>query len=293
MIQRHFQKKPFWNDPRSKRFSHDALFGTITSFPPTLGRLLRPVENQKNSVRCTAYGTAVNGGYIHGARFHPDWQAAKIGQLQRRSVDVNGGDPNATMKSQRDYGYAPYESIPTAFSLERNSIENTGMDIFGTLYDLAAEPYKAAGFVKVDGPLDLFDDVKSALVQAYDKATGKGACVQAFGRWYQEWTNQNIIKNGYENFEGYHHYLFVDFETINGIEYLIAQNSYGENVGEDGFHRFPRDIVNREFSLSGTSLKIMKIMSPSQLALARQETPYGALQRLIIRAWYIISNLYV
>ena len=251
------------------------------------------MENQKSTTRCIGYASAVNGGYIYNQRYHPDWQAAKIGQIQGRTVDNNGGDPNATMKSQRDYGYVPYETIPTAFSLEINTIENTGMDVFGTQYDLAAEPYKVAGFVKVDGPLDLFDDIRSSLLQAYDPVTKKGATVQAFGRWYQEWTyaENGIIKNGYQILAGYHCYLFIDWKNINGVDYLIAHNSYGYENGDNGLFYFPRDIVNREFDLSGTSLKIVKALTPEQKALAAQETPFGKIQRMIIRAWYLISNL--
>ena len=288
-----YLQRPWYNDPRSKHYSHDALFGTISQFPATLGRPIRPMEHQKNSTRCTGYGAAVNGGYIYGQRFHPDWQASKIGQIAGVSVDTGGSDPNSCMKSQRDYGYCPYESIPTALSLERNTIENTGMEVFGTSYDTAAEPYKGVGFVKVDGPLDLYGDIKSALLLAYDPVGKQGACVQAFGRWYYEWSNspQGIVRNDYTAFAGYHHWLFVDWKTINGVEYLVAHNSYGYEQGDGGLYYFPRDIVNREFTLQNTSLKIMKILTEEQKAMIAKETPIGQIWRVVAKIWYILSTL--
>lgn len=284
----------WYNDPRSKAYSHTKLFGAVTQFPPTLGRPLRPVENQKNSARCTAYASALNGGYIYGSRFHPDWQAAKIGQEQGYSIDFSGGDPNKVMKSQIDYGYLPYESAPPALTLESNTIENTGWKSFDPSLDIAAAPYKEMGFVKVDGD-DLYIAIKSALMLAYDPTTQKGAVVQAFGRWYGSWTytQDGIVRNNYMSgdFVGYHCYDFIDWKTINGVEYLIAQNSYGENVGQGGYYYFSRDIINREFSLPSTTLKIIKTITPEQKALIAQETPIGKIWRLVANAWYMISTL--
>ena len=42
----------------------------------------------------------MNGQYIHGLVFSPDWQTDKIGRLQGKNVDEGGSDPNAAMASQ-------------------------------------------------------------------------------------------------------------------------------------------------------------------------------------------------
>lgn len=299
-----FKKVPWRHDPRSRNFSHHALFGTLApaTFPPTLGRPLRNVENQKDSLRCTGYGTAMNGGYIHNRRFHPDWQAAKIGQLQGSSVDINGGDPNAAMRSERDCGFMPYENVPAGLSLEGNSIENTGWQAFDASLDKEALPEHVAGFVTVDGSNDTFDNIRSALVQAYDWKTGLGATVQAFGKWYTDWsfTRSGIVPTAYnETKYGYHHYLFVDFCEINGVPYLIVHNSGGSLMGLGGFQYMPREVVNREFQLSGflypsgTTLKIAKPLTAAQLELAAQESTMGLIERMILKAWYAISEIYL
>lgn len=265
-----FQQTPWLNDPRSTKFSHDKLFGTVTNFPPEgLKRPLRQIENQGNTLRCTAYASAVNGGYIWHSRFNPTWQAQKISYIQGRDIDLYGADPNSAMKSQRDYGYAPYD-----FTDDNVAYEN-----------------RVAGYVKVDGPLDVFDDIRSALYQAYNPETKTGAVVQAFGRWFNEW-NTAIIPQNYTSFAGYHAYLFVDWTVLNGVTYLIAQNSYGEAYGEAGLHYFPREVVNREFTLSGTTLKICKPLTRAQIEEAKKDTPVGRIWNQLLLIWRIFSNKY-
>lgn len=296
------KKTPWRHDPRSRNFSHHVLFGTALQsiLPETLGRTLRPVEDQKATLRCTGYGTAVNGGYIKGTRFHPDWQAAKIGQLQGSTVDINGGDPNMAMRSERDCGYLPHDA--TQYSLDNAPMGLTGWQSYDPALDKVAIDNHVAGFVTVDGPYDTFGNIKSALALAYDKATGLGAAVQAFGKWYEDWsfTAGGIIPQTYDATKyGYHHYLFVDFCVIAGVEYLVVHNSGGVLMGKGGFQYMPREVVNREFvpsqmlSPSGTSLKIVKPLTADQIALAKQETTAGWIERMILQAWYTLSEIYI
>ncbi len=291
------KRSPWRHDPLSKKFSHDIFFGTLNPIhlPPTLGRTLRPIENQKNTLRCTGYGCAVNGGYMRGMRFHPDWQAAKIGQLQGESVDVNGGDPNMAMRSERDCGFLP-STLDSIHSLASNTIENTGIASFDTALDIPALENRVAGFVSVDGSQDIFDNIRSALYLAYDVRTGLGATVQAFGRWYGAWTNPpgGIIPSVVSGTSfGYHHYLFVDFKDIGGVSHLVIHNSGGEAMGDHGLQYMPREVVNREFGVWGTSLKICKPLTDAQIALAKDESVAGKIQRLILQVWYAISEAYL
>lgn len=267
-----FKQKKWKNDPRSRKFSHHALFGTTAQIPRTLGKTLRPVEDQGNTVRCAAYAGALDGGYIRGERMSPEWQVKKITEIQGFSVDTGGSDPNAAMKSQTN----PWGYVTT------NEWMNNDETHAGERGNI--------GYVKVDGPLDLFDDVRSALTLAYDPVTKLGACVQAFGRWYSEWTYAGTIPQTYSKLAGYHSYLFVDFTEINGVPYLIAQNSYGVIAGDKGFHLFPREVVNREFSLSNTSLKIPKPLTSEQYKLAKEESWGGRIERMIMEIWYQIST---
>ncbi len=146
-----------------------------------------------------------------------------------------------------------------------------------------------------------FDNIRSALALAYDPTTGLGATVQAFGKWYDDWsyTPGGIIPTAYGPHFGYHHYLFVDFCDSNGVPYLIVHNSGGSLMGKNGFHYMPREVVNREFQRSGllypsgTTLKIAKPLTQAQIELAKQETMAGYIERQILQIWYAISEIII
>lgn len=285
-----YLKDPWKHDVRSDGFSHAKLFGVVTKFAESLHRPLHKPENQLMTLRCGAYAGAAGGGYIYNQRFHPDYQAILIGKIQGTNVDVGGSDPNAAMKSQCyiQGGYLPWEECPI-------HLETDGLAVSGNpnnyVADLANEAsnYGGEGFVKPDGGADIFDGIRSALQMAYDPKTQRGAPVQAFGRFYAEWEYAKYIPMTYTQFAGYHSYLFVDWITINGVAYLIAQNSYGEGIGDGGYHYFPREVVNREFGTLGTTLKIIKPLTKEQIALAKQTTPLGRIQRQIAQLWYDFS----
>lgn len=119
--------------------------------------------------------------------------------------------------------------------------------------------------------------------------------MHAFGRWFSEWTDpaKDIVPTHYDNFVGWHAYLFIDWCIIDGIEYLIAQNSYGPDAGDNGFLYFPREVVNREFALRGTALKIPTgALTKEQIELAKQETIAGRIQRMILDIWHALSEGY-
>ena len=129
----------------------------------------------------------------------------------------------------------------------------------------------------------------------------KARVVQAFSAWYAEWSNPlrttpagtliaGIVPTDYQAFAGYRAYLFIDWSEIGGELFLVAQNSAGPLLGDKGFLYFPREIVNREFAKWGSALMILKPMTVQQIALAKEESTAGYIQRLIIQAWYLLSD---
>lgn len=288
-----FQKKPWKHDPRSDNFSHERFFATpdISTLPSTLGRPLLKPEDQLYTQRCAAYAGSKNGEFIHGVRMSPEWQAKQIGEIQGKAVDIEGSDPNAAMKSQtfRDGGYLPYDHSPV--TLEKDGLsQSVDPFFFSEPLDEEAKRYGNAGFVKPSGGKDIFDSIKLTLYTQYDPLKKCGPCVQAFGRWYNEWMS-TVIPDTYVSMAGFHSWLFVDWIIEeDGTEYLLGLNSYGERVG---YQSFTRATVNREFSRGNTSLKIPVPLTPEQIALAKEETPFGFLQRQINDLWYFISTRFL
>jgi hypothetical protein len=287
--------RPWRWDPRETHFSHKRYFGApdLTQLPKGgLHRPRRPIENQLWSVRCGAYSAAVGNGYIRKLRFHPDWQAIKIGKQQGRSVDINGSEPRACMNSMRDDGSVLWDA--SNIHIESHGIEQSGFPgYFPPSLDEQAQSNRITAYLGVDDKFDYFDDIRWALFRAYSPANGTGPVVHAFGRWFNEWTNSpgGIVTSVYQSLAGWHAYIFIDWCVIGGREYLIAQNSGGEGVGDRGYFYFPREVVNREFAIWGTALKIPTgALTKEQIELAKQETPFGRIQRAILQAWYLLSE---
>ena len=287
--------KPWRWDPRERNFSHDRYFGSPDPSQLPKDGLHRPrrlVENQGATLRCGAYSVAVSNGYLRNTRFHPDWQAIAIGRKQGRPVDGYGSEPRACMNSLRDDGSLPWDA--SSFHLETHGVEQTAYEPYYPVDARTnAQDNRITAYLGVDEPYDTFDDIRWALFKAYHPSTGTGAVVHAFGRWFDEWTDprKGIIPTSYTRFAGWHAYLFIDWTVIDGVEYLVAQNSYGTDVGDRGFLYFPREVINREFSIWGAALKIPTgALTKEQIELAKQETTAGRIQRMILEIWYALSE---
>lgn len=281
-----FQQVPWKHDPRSEKFSYETLFGAGTPIlPDTLNRPRGPVLDQGPTLRCTGYGSAANGYYIHGFKMNPDWSAAKIGEKQGKSVDTAGADPNACMKHQRDDGFLA-AAVNDQNWLD-DGIKETGYGAWPAELEFEAKRYDTiSGFASIRyGYIDLFDATRRALFESYDPETKRGPCVDVFSRWLDNW-NTGEIPSAEGRLSGYHRHLAIDTERTHKDIYIVTQNSYGTGYGDGGFHYWNRAVWNREMSMRGCTLKILATLTPAQIAEARKETPLGAFIRSILHFWY-------
>jgi hypothetical protein len=275
---------PLTRDP--KDFTHTALFGaaTPTEFPKSLNRERRAVKNQGSSLSCTAQAVAAASEYQENLPFSAAWQWAQICKALGTYVP-SGADPRTAMETARRLGSLPLHRARYAFPNDDAQVignwDNWGPELF-----VDAEPFRKAAYVRIDNNpvFDTFDDIRYALLQGRDR----NEVVLAFGTWYHEWA-QPFVPASYESFAGYHAYLFIDWIEKAGTPYLVAQNSYGETLADQGFHYFPRGVINREFSKWGTGLYIFKDLTPEMIAAAKDIGPLGELVRSIIRAWELLA----
>ena len=106
---RQYSQRPWYNDVRSKQFSHNRFFG-VAAIPTTLGRSFYPPLNQGQTMECAAFAAAQNGRYLRGVEMEPQWQVSKISRLQGFDVATQGSNPNSAMDSQlviKTGGYLP------------------------------------------------------------------------------------------------------------------------------------------------------------------------------------------
>ncbi len=277
--------KPISYDPRDDKFTA-IKFGAVSLpvFPKTLGRIRRRPYDQAWSQSCTQQ--AINGAaeYQDGVELNPAWSWSRYCKKVGNFIP-QGADPRAAMQIAIDEGLLPYEAGQLSFPIDDQQIIGN-WDKWPELH-AKAEPYKKAAYIKIPKVNDHFDSIRTMLLQHKND----GTCVIGFGTWLSNWRTA-IVPTEEAELSGYHAYFFLDFDTIDGVDYVVARNSYGTAWGQGGYQYFPREVINREFSKYGTGLYIMADLTPEQIALAKQETKWGAIQRAIIQIWSKLQIMY-
>lgn len=275
-------RKPWSHNAKSRNFTTTALrFGALPQLVTTLNRPRFEPLNQGDTLRCAVFAAVMNGKYIHGADFSIEWTKSKISRLQGNDVDSGGSEPNAAMDSQtysKNGGYLPKLDWGLTLDIEK--------------LDLEATDYSNSGYVKPTSGKDVFDSICMELQRHYNFDTKRGACVQLFISWHSTFYVSEITTIG--TLLGYHSLLAIDFDRSDVDEskhYLVLQNSYGENIGDKGFHKMYRPVVNELLAMWGTSDKTPSPLTPEQIALAKTETPLGKIQRQLIQMFYDVALL--
>lgn len=283
MIPRSTGMLPLKPDHRDDAFS-EIVFGapSLPTFPKTLFRKRNRVKHQGQSLSCTKHATAGASEYQDGLELSAAWGWSRVCKKLGNFIP-EGTDPRTAMGITCQEGELPQSLAKYTFPDDYYQIVGNWENWPDTSKE--AQPYRKAAYIKVKIVGDYFDSIRNALFVGKEK----NQVVMAFGTWYQEW-GQMIVPSVYTNFAGYHAYLFMDFDTIDGVQYLVAQNSYGENLGDKGYQYFPREVINREFAKYGTGLYVFEDLTPEQIALAKQDTPFGRLQRAIISVWWLIAT---
>lgn len=281
--------QPLSWDPRDKAFAHSRLFGAapLSALPSHgLGRSPVAIKNQGTTLFCTAFGTAAASEYQEDIELSPEFQVAAISRIAGAPI-LMGADPRDALKALVAYGSLPQHLAP--LSLQTHPPEQVA-DLRNWPQELIdrAKAYGKAAFIPVDGPYDHFDNIRNALFLGQkDKQA-----VVAFGRWYRGWNNvgaDGIIPDDQSVLHGYHCFLFPDWTIIDGVEYLIAQNSYGPGFGKGGLQYFSRKIVNEAWKPDslwgdGIGLFILRDISPETIAEQKRTLLFilaGALLKLV------------
>lgn len=117
--------------------------------------------------------------------------------------------------------------------------------------DLIASRNKDTSYFALDGNLDAFDNVRSAL----SFYTRERRIVNIGVMWRPEWTfapGGKIVDSGYDakdnGGEGHSIDLVGQEVEIDGTIYIVNQGSWGLNYGDKGFFYFPRSVINKEIS---------------------------------------------
>lgn len=197
---------------------------------------------------CTAFATVSLQYLIFGMQFDPLYQMAKAKQI-RGSFSGFGASLRDAAKSVLRFGslpakLAPYTHNRSETDKDRDFLAN--WNNYPLNFDNFSTKYRDLSYFSVDGPLDIFDDIRSSL---YLHRTERQAVL--FGlNWRPQWTYapNGVIPDKYipSNGEG-HAVAIIGQKTIKGKMYLVVQNSWSDKMGDNGIYYFPRSVVNYEY----------------------------------------------
>ena len=117
---------------------------------------------------------------------------------------------------------------------------------------------------------------------------GRGPCVQMFTEWRTS-MEQAEVRTIEGELIGWHSYLAIDFDRTSPYSndhFIWMQNSHGQDTGENGYHKYYRSAVNHLLSKWGNTCKIPAPLTATQIAMAKEETPVGKIQRAVINLYY-------
>lgn len=225
-------------DPRD--FSHKKTFGSISQPLPDeyiIGSC--PVKNQMQTEFCTAFASYVLAALEDGKDFSPEWFFAKEVEI---SGETDGQDLRTACKTAVQYGFLLQDlALNTTLNQSAQFLADPKNWSFSD--DLAAVVYKKKSYFRVDGN---FQEIKQTL---YQNIGEKRAIITGID-WYNEFTYapNGIIPSPYKELGGGHCIPIIGFKKINDVDYIIIQNSYGDQIGDKGLYYFNEEVFNREFN---------------------------------------------
>lgn len=239
--------------PKDKRdFSLKKHFGSILNFPLELLDGFEPLEikDQGGSDFCADCGIAECAEPHEGIIFDEVYSAMCVRRLQGNPPTFDGSDLRTAMRAGTKYGFLPKKDAPYKIDDPRGYQFICNPDNWDLpKYDALAAPYKQESFFEVDGPYDLFDNIRSTLYRFKDKndfiLTGLD--------WHNSWTGlkdgmipRTINKNEFTSAHAFvftNKYKLFPGETDPRIRAQLSNGTYFGGIG--GYFWFPREVVNQ------------------------------------------------
>jgi hypothetical protein len=195
------------------------------------------VHSQLNSDYCTQEASCGVSELQEEVELSPEWCFAVSKMISGDPEDF-GQDLRTAVSVHTKYGAiekseAPYSIQDTEDEIIRY-INNWPKELFEK-----ALKHRKKSYFKVDGQYDAFDDIRAYIWKFKGESR---ACVLGL-EW--SWPLEQEIMDKVEEYGGGHAVYCRGWKKINGITYLIIQNSYDKEAGNNGSHCFSREIINK------------------------------------------------
>lgn len=199
------------------------------------------VKNQGALDFCSAYASCLASQFQEKTELEPSF-SFMMSKVLTGDKEVWGQQLRDIARSHVKYGALDINDCPISMLVNTERDEIVDVVNWGDIKKLLdkAIKHKKQSFFWVTGNYDHFDNIKATLWKFKDEDRAI-----VFGTlWDNEWLFdtriiQNVAKSGFG-----HALCIVGFTEENGEEYLIVQNSWGDNsIG--GRHLFSREVINQ------------------------------------------------
>lgn len=275
-------------------FSHEAVFGSIRAQDlPTADFMVSPplvIKDQKDSDLCTAFATTAASEDQEGVILDPSFTFFATKVLVQKDPDSWGADLRSACQSHVDHGALESEFAPFPPSVPRSMILDE--KVWTEDHKADAYEHRKISYFKVDGPHDLFDNIRMRLWMGRFKMqsviTGAG--------WRPSWTDApgGMIPLDGEGIPTPHAFIIKGQRRFPGESEprLIAQLSNGDEIGDKGIFYFPREVVNKEFRFGAFMFEdLPKEKVKTHLYYGTKETD-SLLSKFFKIAWKILLDLF-
>lgn len=231
--------------PEDKR---DFSLGKIVSYPSLVGLPdnfeFQPfkIKNQQGSDYCTAFSSTSASELQEGVELSPEFAFAMGQKLNKSDY---GNDLRTAMKSHIKIGCIEQKDAPFSLDNKDNKFLREPNNWSEDLLPKALIHAKSS-FVDCRGNYDAFDNIRAAI---WFFKNEKRAVVM--GVLWENWDVKNpILENGGAGRNG-HALACLGWKSINNKQYLVIQNSYGDQVGDKGKFYMSRETVNKYVPIYG------------------------------------------
>jgi hypothetical protein len=232
-------------------FSRTAVFGTMKAEEiPDHDFMVAPpfaIKDQGEDDTCSSRATNAASEDQEGVQLEDFFTFYATKVLIMQSPETWGADLRSACLAHVKHGALDLEYSPFKhYKRKPTREEMLSPEIWTEDHMALAYEHRKNSFFAVDGPHDLFDNVRAALWihRANMRSVVTGA------RWGASWTAApgGVIPKDAEKGRSGHAFIFKGQKNIDGVLHLVAQLSNGEEIGDGGMFYFPRGIVNRDFT---------------------------------------------
>lgn len=223
-----------------RRFSYAKYFGSplpidVPDF--MVGKPIR-IKNQGGDGTCVSFALSSVSEDQEGFEIEPAYIWYKISKLA--GYNPFGADPDVGCKVLTKFGSLSVDSSPFHLPEDGSAV---ALNIWDSNLDRLASMQKKKSWFEIDGPGDRFDNIRQVLwTHASEKVTAFCGIY-----WQPVWDFSD--KGRCENFGGDksrpHAIKILGQKTIDGVPYLVVQNSWGESFGDGGLFYFSREVANK------------------------------------------------